>query len=228
MRAYALTTGLAGLSDFIHSEYDQNYTSERRTLLAGSGGIRTLPQFAIAAAIVLGAATVTPAAVVGTGNGAIGTVTADAGAVAGTYQVVIIEPAANGGAFEVIAPGGELDGTGTIGAPYNGAINFTLADGATDFVAGDRIPVAVSYAAGSRKIVQWDPTATNGAQTIVGVNLWEAIAADGVDGDCTLVVRGPLIGRREALAWHAGVTTDQKTAAYAALADLGIQCRQSG
>lgn len=228
MRAYALTTGLAGLSDFIHSEYDQNYTSERRTLLAGAGTARVLPQFALVAAIMLGAATVTPAAVIGTGNGAIGAVTADAGAEAGTYQVVIIEPAANGGVFEVIRPGGELDGTGTIGVAFNGRINFTLADGATDFVSGDRIPVTVSYAAGSHKIVQWDPTATNGAQTIVGVNLWEAIAPVGVDGDATIVARGPLIGRREALVWHAGVTSDQKLAAYAALSALGIECRQSG
>lgn len=228
MRAYALNTGLAGISDFIHSEYDQNYTSERRTLLAGSGAVRILPQFALVAAIMLGAATVTPSAVVGTGNGAIGAVTADAGAEAGTYQVVIIEPATNGGVFEVIRPGGELDGTGTIGVAYNGRVNFTLADGATDFVSGDRIPIAVSYAEGSRKVVQWDPTATNGAEDIIGVNLWEAIAPVGVDGDCTLVVRGPLIGRREALAFHAGATNEQKTAAYAALSELGIECRQSG
>lgn len=228
MRAYSVTTGLAGVSDFIHSEYDPTYTSEKRTLLAGVGGPRILPQFALAAAIALGAATVTPGAVVGTGNGAIGVVTADAGAEAGTYQVVIIEPAANGGVFEVIRPGGELDGTGAIGVAYNGRINFTLADGATDFVAGDRIPVVVSYAAGSQKIVRWDPTAVNGAQTIVGVNLWEAIAPEGVDGECTLVERGPLIGRREALNWHEGVTDDQKAAAYARLSELGIECRQSG
>lgn len=228
MRAFALTTGLSGISDFIHSEYDQNYTSERRVLLAGSGAARILPQFALAAAVLLGAATVTPGAVVGTGDGAIGVVTADAGAEAGTYQVVIIEPASNGGVFQVFRPGGELDGAGTIGAAYNGMINFTLADGAADFVPGDRIPVVVSYAAGSRKVVRWDPTATDGSQHIIGVNLWEAIAPDGVDGDCTLVVRGPLIGRREAIAWHPGATDEQKAAAYAALSALGIECRQSG
>lgn len=228
MRAFAINTGLAGISDLIHSEYDQNYTSERRTLLAGSGSTRTLAQFALAAAIVLGAATVTPAAVVGTGNGAIGTVTADAGAEPGLYQVVIIEPAANGGTFQVFRPGGELDGSGTIGVAYNGRINFTLADGSTDFVAGDRIPVTVSYAEGSRKIVQWDPDAVNGAETIVGINLWEAIAADGVDGECTLLARGPAIVRREAIVWHDGVTDEEKEAAYGQLAALGIECRQSG
>lgn len=228
MRAYSVETGLPGLSDFLHSEYDPTYTTGKRTLLAGSGTPRVLPRLALVAAIVLGAATVTPAAVVGTGNGAIGVVTADAGAEAGVYQVVIIEPASNGGAFQVFRPGGELDGTGTIGVAYNGRINFTLADGATDFAAGDRIPVTVSYAEGSRKVVRWDPTATNGAQTIVGVNCFEAIAPVGEDVEVTVLERGPLVGRREALVFHEGATDDQKEAAYEALAALGIQCRVSG
>jgi len=96
--------------------------------------------------------TVTPGAVVsgsgGTpGNGAIGTVTADAGAMPGTYQVRILNPATNAGAFEVYRPDGSVDGDGTVGVAYNGMINFTLADGATDFSEDDRIPVTVSYSA---------------------------------------------------------------------------------
>lgn len=228
MRAYSVETGLPGLSDFIHSEYDPTYTTGKRTLLAGSGVARVLPQFALVAAIVLGAATVTAAAVVGVGNGAIGTVTADANAEPGTYQVVIIEPAANGGAFQVFRPGGELDGTGAIGQAFNGRINFTLADGSTDFAAGDRIPVTVSYAEGSRKVVRWDPTATNGSQTIVGVNCFDAVAPVGQDVEVTILERGPVVARREALAFHEGATQDQMDAAYEALADLGIQCRVSG
>lgn len=228
MRAYQLETGLPGLSDLIHSEVDPTYTSGKRVLLAGSGSDRVFGRFVLAAAILLGAATVTPAAVVGTGDGAIGVVTADAGAEPGTYQVVIIEPASNGGVFQVIRPGGELDGTGAIGVAYNGRINFTLADGATDFVAGDRIPVSVAYAAGSKKIVQWDPTAVNGAQTIVGINLFDAVAPDGVDGECVLLERGPAIIRRERLVFHEGATNDEKAEAYRQLEALGIQCRVTG
>jgi len=70
--------------------------------------------------------------VVGTGNGAIGVVTADTGAAAGQYEVVIVSPAADGGAFQVIRPDGSLDGAGNVGSPYNGAINFTLSDGSAD------------------------------------------------------------------------------------------------
>ena len=229
MRAFALATGLAGISDFIHSEYDQNFTSERRTLLAGSGSPRVLPQFALFALLVTATATVTPGAVVGTGNGAIGTVTADAGAPEGVYQVIMIEPAANAGAFEVRRPDGSLDGTGNVGVAYNGLINFTLADGATDFTAGSYIPVTVAYPADKAlKAVRWDPTAVNGAQIIAGVNLVEATAAVGVDGECTTLERGPVVARREAIAWHSGATDAQKAAAYARLEELGILCRQSG
>jgi hypothetical protein len=79
------------------------------------------------------------------GNGAIGVVTADAGAMAGVYQVRIVNPATNAGAFEVIRPDGSVDGDGAVGVAYNGMINFTLADGSTDFVEDDRIPVTVAY-----------------------------------------------------------------------------------
>lgn len=230
MRSYALKTGLAGLSDFIHSEYDQNYTTEKVALLAGTGGQpRILPQFALAALIVTAAATVTAGAVVGTGDGAIGVVTADAGAAEGVWQVIVIEPAADAGVFEVRRPDGSLDGIGNVGAAYNGGLNFTLADGAVNFAAGAYIPVTVAYPPDkAMKAVRWDPTATNGAQVIAGVNLWEATAPADADGECALAVRGPLIGRREALAWHAGVTEAQKSAAYARLSELGIECRASG
>jgi len=227
MKAYS-TASVAVLGDLIHSEYDSTYTTDKGVLLAGSGSAREIPKFSVVAKVNLGSVTVTPGAVVGTGNGSIGTVTADSGAPAGVYQVVIIEPASDGGTFQVFRPTGELDGTGTIGAAYNGTINFTLADGATDFTAGARIPVTVSYAAGSGKVVRWDPTAVNGAQTVVGISLFDAEAPDGVDDEITWLARGPVIVRKESIVFHDGATTDQKNAAYAALEALGIQCRQTG
>lgn len=229
MKAYTFETGLPGLSDLIHSEYDPTYTTDKRVGRGGVGTARAFPAFALIATVLIGAATVTAAAVVGTGNGAIGTVTADAGAAAGVYQVVIIEPAANGGTFQVIRPDGVLDGTGVIGTAYNGAINFTLADGSTDFVAGDRIGVTVAYGSGVvAKDVPWAPAATDGSQTITGINLVEADAPVGVDIELTVLARGPVIIRREAIAWPEGVTDAQKAAAYARLAELGIQPRISG
>lgn len=156
------------------------YTTRKVTILSG----QNLVAGAVIGAIALGAVTVTPGAAVsasgGTpGNGSIGTVTADSGAQEGTYQVVIIEPGANVGTFEVIRPDGTLDGTGVVAVAYNGSINFTLADGATDFVAGDRIPVVVDYAAGSGKYKLSLAAAVDGSETPDMVLAYDADASGG-------------------------------------------------
>lgn len=157
-----------------------SYTTRKVTILSG----QTLLAGAVLGAIALGAVTVTPGAAVsasgGTpGNGSIGTITADSGAQEGTYQVVIIEPGTNVGTFEVIRPDGTLDGTGTVAVAYNGSINFTLADGATDFVAGDRIPVVVDYAAGSGKYKLSLAAAVDGSETPDKVLAYDVDASGG-------------------------------------------------
>lgn len=229
MKAYTFETGLPGLSDLIHSEYDPTYTTDKRVGLGGVGTARAFAAFVLVGTVLIGAATVTAGAVVGTGNGAIGVVTADTGAAAGQYEVVIVSPAADGGAFQVIRPDGSLDGAGNVGSPYNGAINFTLSDGSADFVAGDRIPVSVAYEDGViEKDAPWDPAATDGSQIITGVNLLSAEAPVGLDVELTVLARGPVIIRREAIVWPLGVTDGQKEAAYRRLASLGIQPRVSG
>lgn len=229
MKAYSFKTGLSGLSDLIHSEWDPTHSTDREILAAGAGGLRTLEAFALAAAVIAGAATVVAGAIVGVGNGAIGVVTADAGAPAGVYNVVITEPAANAGTFNVYRPDGVLDGTGQVGVAYNGTINFTLADGAVDFAAGAYIPVTVSYAPGLKsKYVRWDPTATNGAQYLAGINLFDAEAPDGVDSELVVLKRGPVVVRKEAISFHPGATDAHKAAAYATLLALGIKPTETG
>ncbi|UZW55549.1 head decoration protein [Sphingobium sp. JS3065] len=157
------------------------YTTRKVTILSG----QNLVAGAVIGAILLGSVTVTPGAAVsatpaGTpGNGSIGTVTSDAGAPEGTYLLVIIEPAANGGTFEVIKPDGSLDGTGVVGQAYNGSINFTLADGGTDFVAGDRIPIVVDYAAGSGKYKLSLAAAVDGSETPDLILSYDVDASDG-------------------------------------------------
>ncbi|MEV5033674.1 head decoration protein [Sphingobium sp. LMC3-1-1.1] len=157
------------------------YTTRKVTILSG----QNLVAGAVIGAILLGAVTVTPGAAVsatpaGTpGNGSIGTVTSDAGAQEGTYQVVIIEPAANGGTYEVTKPDGTVDGTGVIGQAYNGSINFTLADGATDFVAGDLIPVVVDYATGSGKYKLSLAAAVDGSEVPDLILSYDVDATDG-------------------------------------------------
>lgn len=81
-----------------------------------------------------------------TGNGAMGAITVDETlARAGAYVLTVVEPAANAGAFVVEGPDGAQIGDGNVGAAFNaGGLAFTLADGATDFVAGDSFKITVA------------------------------------------------------------------------------------
>jgi hypothetical protein len=229
MKAYSFRTGLSGLSDLIHSEWDPTHSTDREILAAGVGGARKLEQFALVAGVIAGVATLTPAAPVGAGNGVLADLTADAGAPEGEYVIVFTEPAANGGAFNVLRPGGAFDGAGTVGVAYNGAINFNLGDGAVDWGVGTYIKVALSYAPGMKtKYVRWDPAATNGAQHLLGVNLFDAEAAEDEDGELVVLKRGPAVIRKEAVSFHAGATDAQKAVAFATLLALGIKPAETG
>lgn len=201
------------LSEAAGARSRENITiAASQTLLAGS----------VLGKVLFGAVTVTPGATVGTGTGSIGTVTADAGAPAGVYQVVIIEPASNAGTFQVFKPDGTLDGTGVVGVAYNGAINFTLAD-ATDFVAGDRIPVSVAYAAGSGQYKAVAPSATDGTQTAAAIlgaafttGVGETAAAAAIVRDAEVIEDRMDFG---------ALSGPQQATAVAELATLGIIAR---
>ena len=216
------------IGDLVAVEFDQNYCRERVALLAGSGAPRTVAAFALVAALLTGGAATAAAKAGNTGNGAISGVSADTNAPPGAYKVLFIEPNTNAGAFAVFKPGGQLDGEGVVGAAYDGTINFTIADGATDFVSGDEFTVTVAYTSQDGKFVAWDPTATTGAQNVGGINLVAATAPDGVDDVMDIMRRGPAIIRREEIVWPAGVTTAQKASAYAQLSALGILAKTSG
>jgi len=217
------------LGDLIAFEVDPNYCRESVVHLAGSGAARTCAQFAVVGAFGVGAQTATATAKAGnTGNGLASAVSADAGAPAGDYRVIFIEPAANLGTFAVYLPDGTLDGHGVVGTAYNGSVNFTIADGATDFVAGDEWTINVPFGQGSTKYVQLDLTGTDGRQFAAGICLFDATAADGVDGDMQIEKRGPSIVRSEELVWPAGITAAQKAQQVLLLAALGILVRTSG
>jgi hypothetical protein len=76
--------------------------------------------------------------VANTGDGVMGAITVTARTRTGRYKLRFIEPAANAGRFVVEDPSGVIIGTGTVAVAFSaGGLAFTLADGATDFVAGD-------------------------------------------------------------------------------------------
>lgn len=86
-----------------------------------------------------------------TGNGAMGAITVSAGAKQGNYQLVIIEPGANAGVFAVYDPDGVFVDNGTVAVAFSaGGLAFTLADGSTDFVAGDTFTISVAFSANAK------------------------------------------------------------------------------
>jgi hypothetical protein len=170
----------------------------------------------------------TPAAVVGTGNGSIGTVTGTGKAIVGTYTLRIVLAAANAGNFELFNPNGVLVGVGTVGTAFvSPDMTFTLADGSTDFALGDTIAIAVT---GTYKYKLVEATATDGTAVAAGIYIADALGNSGdvaiaanTDTTVLAIVRGPVVYSKDELSFGASVdTTAEKNKAYAELAALGI------
>lgn len=205
-------------------ECDPNFCRESLTLLAGSGGNPRV----IEIGTILGAAgmaAVSVAALAGNvGNGVLtlANPAVSAGVNAGDFQVICIEPAANAGTFEVFDHNGVSIGTATVGVAFTGLVKFTIADGATDFAAGDGFLIKVPLGS---KVKEWDPTAIDGSAEVVGVALAKGFAPSGVDGGILGEVRGPAILDLDGITWPVGATTDQKSAAINALLKKNIIVR---
>lgn len=211
------------LSSWLKHEYALDLCREDAELLAGSGAVRSVVSGQVLAAVVTGAQTVTVTAKAGnTGNGAIASATADAKVPEGRWEVLIIDAAANAGKFEVRNPKGKLDGSGTVGAPYNGGINFTWADGATDMAAGDAYFIDVVYAPGEA-YVALDLAATDGAQTAAAIAVYDATAPDGAAARVVVLNAGPASVDPNGLTWPDGITATQKAKALRELRGLGIR-----
>jgi hypothetical protein len=203
---------------------DANRTRSRELIVVAAS--QTLGAGRVLGRVLVGALSAVAAAVAGnTGNGAMGAVTVDAGADTGAYKLVFIEPGTNLGDFVVERPDGVVDGHGKVGTAYNGRINFTLADGATDFVAGDAFDITVSAAAAAAQgqYKGLDPVATDGSQTVAGI-LWDAVTTGvGVTAKAAAVVRDAEVDLK--LLDFGTLDAGQKTTAIAQLAALGIICR---
>lgn len=183
----------------------------------------------------IGTPTATAAATVGTGNGVMGsiTMTAAPGLQIGTYTLKVVKAASNAGDFVLLNPQGVAVGYGTVAVAFAQAgFAFTLADGSTDFVAGDSIAITV---AGTVKYKAAVATATDGSQHAAAIYIGDLT---GAVKDTTMVattdtavlglVRGKIIVSKEALTLDSSYsTTALKNVAYAELAALGILVESS-
>ena len=204
---------------------DANRTRSREKIIIAAS--QTLAAGRVLGRVLVGALAIAVVAQAGNvGNGAVPTLTVAAGTPKGKYQLRIIEPGANAGAFVMSDPAGVEIGHGTIGVAFNfGGIAGTFPDGATDYVAGDGydINVTAADAANQGQYKGVDPVATDGSQTAAGI-LWDAVTTGaGVTAQAAAVVRDAEVDLK--LLDFGTLDAGQKTAAIAQLAALGIICR---
>ncbi len=180
-------------------------------------------------AVVAGATSSAAADASNTGNGTItldGTAPVAASAQNGDYRVVCVAVAANGGEFAVNDPNGVEIGRVAVGATFNNQIKFVIADGATDFAAGDAFTVSVGIETeGDREYGALDVAATDGFENAAGIAMY-AVTTDGTNtADFTAFVRGPAQVRASDLTWPDGITAVQQAKATEQLLALGIVLR---
>lgn len=212
------TEGLHGPEFMLGSKADRTFSRDKVTLISG----QNLVSGTVLGEITTGTSAIATAFAGNTGNGAMGAITVSAGAKTGTYKLIITEPGTNVGNFVVEDPDGIIIGQGDVAAAFSaGGLAFTLADGATDFVAGDGFNIAV--AAGSGKFTQLNLSGADGSQHAVAI-LRDDCDASGGDKSCVVIARAQEVIESK-LTWPAGITTDQKNAAIAELAAAGIIVR---
>jgi len=182
----------------------------------------------LAAGTVLGKITkgaATGAAVAGnTGDGTITAAPAvGAGAKAGVYRAVCIEPATNAGKFIVEDPDGITVGVATVAVAFTGGgLTFTIADGTeADFASGDSFTITV--AAGSGKYVAYNQDGVDGSEIAAGI-LMDNVNATSADVEAEIVARDAEVNGNE-ITWPADIAAGEKTAAIAQLAAIGIIVR---
>ena len=170
-------------------------------------------------------------AVVGTGNGTIGTLSLGPDAKTGQYRVECIEAITNGGAFKVVGPDGDEIAVGYIIAGAGGVLtlanqrqlNLVVTDGSTDFAVGDFFDVFAFNKLAGGKCVEWDPTTYDGRDDVAGV-LYDNVNASAADKAGVIVARQAEV-RKNDLQWATAITAAQKESAYLDLAALGIVAR---
>lgn len=183
------------LNDVLKWEQHNLFSREKVTVLSG----QDLPCGGVIGKVATGTCPTTGTADGGnTGDGTCGSVTASNEVKIGTYTLTCIEAAANAGFFEVKDPDDVTLGEATVAVAYTSEqINFTLADGATDFIVGDKFTIVV--AAGSGKMVEIDFDAVDGTEDPYGFVI-DNYDADGADKEGVAIVRDALIDP-DHLAW---------------------------
>lgn len=210
---------------FIVSESEGPFHTREAVVIALSQTIK--PGTVLARNAVVAAVTVAAAALAGsTGNGVLTmdvTTPALEGAKNGNYRVVCVEAAANAGTFEVFDPSGRAIGRHTVGgAAFATEIKFAIADGATDFVAGDEFVIAVGIEQGDYNYSALDLTKAGDFAKAAGIAVYGVTTDGSTKQKISAIVRGPCEVRLSDLTWPAGITAVQLAEGIRQLEALGI------
>lgn len=187
------------------------------TLTAGGTPFVANDGFTLTTVAAPGKPTISTAANAGnTGNGTMGsTSTVGYAAKVGQYAVEFDSATT----FVVNDPAGQLVGHGATGSAFNsGGLAFTITAGGNAFAAGDAFIITVS--AGSNKYSAWNPSATDGTQTVAGV-LIAAKDATSADKPAAALLRLARVNASE-LVWPTGANAATIAAGLAGLKAIGI------
>jgi hypothetical protein len=206
----------AHAGSFILSEANRYRSRENIVVNSGQGVVEP--------GTVLGRILAAAAAVAGTNTGN-GTVTVGAAigirTQIGIYKLVCVAIAANAGTFNLYGPDGSLIRQITVGggATVSDHLTITIADGATDFAAGDSFTIEVT--GGDYEAL--DTAATTGEQAAAAV-LLDRVDATSADVKAVGLVRSCELNSNE-LTWPAGISAANKAIATARLAESGVLLR---
>ena len=140
----AVKTESKSAGEFLIAELSMDRCRDNVTVLSG----QNLGVGAVIGRVLHGVGRASVPTVVGTGNGTMTNVYAGPDIEQGNYVVTCKTAAANGGVFSVVAPSGKALPDATVGTPYlTSHINFTINDGATDFIVGDVFTIVVGNTA---------------------------------------------------------------------------------
>lgn len=214
------TSRVTRAGGFMVREANGFRSREQITMVSGQAALLA---GAVLGRVLSGASAAAVADAGNTGNGAMGAITVTS-ARQGAYRLVIDVAAANAGEFVLEDPDGVEVGRGNVASAFSGAgLAFTLADGSTDFAAGDAFTINVT--GGGYKYKQYNPANTDGSQNVAGI-LWDDTDASAGDVVCAAVVRDCEVNQGE-LSWFSGASAGQIATGIAGLAALGVIARPS-
>lgn len=174
------------------------------------------------------AAGVTSSATADAGNTGNGVFTLDAsapvaaGAQNGAYRVVCIAVATNSGTFTVSDPSGVEIGRVAVGATFNNQIKFVIADGATDFAAGDSFTVMVGRESGTDE--QFSALPNDGSQVAAAIAVYPVTTGGSATAKIAIMKRHAQV-RLADLTFATGISATNKAKAIEELRASGIICR---